>query len=58
LRRHPVSFLCNDLDVDRIIRCVDLATIRDGKRVEAAGIILVRQRPGSARSVLFVIIEL
>ena len=57
LRRHPVSFLRQDLMARRIVRCADLATIRDGKRVEVAGIILVRQRPGSARGVLFVTIE-
>jgi error-prone DNA polymerase len=57
LRRHPVSFLRQDLAVRRIVRCSDLLTIRDGKRVEVAGIILVRQRPGSARGVLFVTIE-
>jgi error-prone DNA polymerase len=57
LRRHPVSFLRQDLAVRHIVRCADLMTIRDGKRVEVAGIILVRQRPGSARGVLFVTIE-
>ena len=57
LRSHPVSFLRQDLATRRIVRCADLATIRDGKRLEVAGIILVRQRPGSARGVLFVTIE-
>jgi error-prone DNA polymerase len=57
LRRHPVSFLRQDLAAHRIVRCADLPTIRDGRRVEVAGIILVRQRPGSARGVLFVTIE-
>ncbi|HBK07114.1 MAG TPA: error-prone DNA polymerase, partial [Acetobacteraceae bacterium] len=57
LRRHPVSFLRPDLATRRIVRCADLETIRDGKRIEVAGIILVRQRPGSARGVLFVTIE-
>ena len=57
LRRHPVSFLRQDLAARRIVRCADLPTIRDGRHVEVAGIILVRQRPGSARGVLFVTIE-
>ncbi len=57
LRRHPVSFLRQDLSMRRIVCCADLATIRDGRRLEVAGIILVRQRPGSARGVLFVTIE-
>ena len=57
LRRHPVSFLRGDLETRRIVRCADLAAIRDGRRLEVAGLILVRQRPGSARGVLFVTIE-
>lgn len=57
LRRHPVSFLRQDLAARQIVCCADLAMTRDGKRVEVAGIILVRQRPGSARGVLFVTIE-
>jgi error-prone DNA polymerase len=57
LRRHPVSFLRADLDGRRIVRCADLTSLRDGRRLEVAGIILVRQRPGSARGVLFVTIE-
>jgi error-prone DNA polymerase len=57
LRHHPVSFLRRDLTERGIVRCGGLVTIRDGTRVEVAGIILVRQRPGSARGVLFVTIE-
>jgi error-prone DNA polymerase len=57
LHRHPVSFLRADLAAQRIVRCADLTTIRDGRRVTVAGIVLVRQRPGSARGVLFVTIE-
>ena len=57
LRRHPVSFLRQDLAARRIVRCADLMTIRDGKRLEVAGIVLVRQRPGSAQGVLFITIE-
>jgi error-prone DNA polymerase len=57
LRGHPMSFLRAELDTMRIVRCADLATIRDGRNVEVAGVILVRQRPGSAKGVLFVTIE-
>jgi error-prone DNA polymerase len=57
LRRHPVSFLRTDLDTQRIVRCADLATARSGQRLAVAGIVLVRQRPGSAAGVLFVTIE-
>ena len=57
LRGHPVSFLRERLDEMRIVRCADLAGIRDGRNIEVAGVILVRQRPGSARGVLFITIE-
>jgi len=57
LRGHPMSFLRGELDRMRIVRCADLATIRDGRNVEVAGVILVRQRPGSAKGVLFITIE-
>ena len=57
LRGHPLAFLRSQLNDMRIIRCADLASIRDGRNVEVAGVILVRQRPGSAKGVLFVTIE-
>jgi error-prone DNA polymerase len=57
LRDHPVSFLRATLTEQRITRCADLAQRRDGTRLSVAGIVLVRQRPGSARGVLFVTIE-
>ena len=57
LRAHPLSFLRAELDAMKIVRCADLSTIRDGRNVEVAGVILVRQRPGSAKGVLFVTIE-
>ncbi len=57
LRGHPLQFLRAELDAMRIVRCADLASIRDGRNIEVAGVILVRQRPGSAKGVLFVTIE-
>ena len=57
LRGHPVSFLREQLAGMKIVRCADLAMIRDGRNIEVAGVILVRQRPGSAKGVLFITIE-
>ena len=57
LRAHPLSFLRSQLQAMNIVRCADLRSIRDGRNVEVAGVILVRQRPGSAKGVLFVTIE-
>jgi len=57
LRAHPLTFLRGELTRRRIRPCGDLQHIKDGARVEVAGIILVRQRPGSAKGVLFITIE-
>jgi error-prone DNA polymerase len=57
LRRHPVAFLRGELARRRMITCADLARTRDGRRVIVPGIVLVRQRPGSARGVVFITIE-
>ncbi len=57
LRAHPVTFLRERLTERRIARCGDLIHMQDGARVEVAGLILVRQRPGSAKGVVFVTLE-
>jgi len=57
LRRHPVAFLRHDLSRRGMTACGDLARTRDGRRVKVAGIVLVRQRPGSASGVLFITVE-
>ena len=57
LRAHPLSFLRSQLHAMNIVPCADLRSFRDGRNVEVAGVILVRQRPGSAKGVLFVTIE-
>ena len=57
LRRHPVSFLRDELTRERILPCATLADLRDGARATVSGVILVRQRPGSAGGVLFITIE-
>lgn len=57
LRRHPMAFLREDLRRRRIVSCAEVMEARDGSRLETAGIVLVRQRPGSASGVVFVTIE-
>ena len=37
--------------------CEALKTMRDGQRVTVAGLVLVRQKPGSAKGVMFITIE-
>jgi error-prone DNA polymerase len=57
LRRHPVGFLRAELQRREMRSCAGLDQVRDGQRVTVAGIVLVRQRPGSAKGVLFITIE-
>jgi error-prone DNA polymerase len=57
LRRHPVTFLREDLTARRIVTCAQAMAARDGKWLTAAGIVLVRQKPGSAKGVMFITIE-
>jgi len=57
LRRHPLAFLRQELTERRIRSCADLQHVRDGQRVTVAGLVLVRQKPGSAKGVTFMTIE-
>jgi error-prone DNA polymerase len=57
LREHPVAFLRADLAARRIVSCAEASKSRDGCWLETAGIVLVRQMPGSANGVLFVTLE-
>jgi error-prone DNA polymerase len=57
LRGHPLAFLRARLHAMGLVRCADLPHIANGRNVEVAGVILVRQRPGSAQGVLFITIE-
>ncbi|WP_417465491.1 error-prone DNA polymerase [Kordiimonas sp.] len=57
LKAHPLSFLRTLFDEEGAIHCADLAKQKDGALVSAAGLVLVRQRPGSAKGVLFMTIE-
>ncbi|WP_064708123.1 error-prone DNA polymerase [Rhizobium bangladeshense] len=57
LKAHPVSFLREEFRKIGITRNVDLLTVPNGKRVTIAGLVLVRQRPGSAKGVIFMTLE-
>ena len=54
---HPVSLVRPLLAARGIRRAADLADVRDGTRVEAAGTVIVRQRPGTAKGFFFVTLE-
>jgi error-prone DNA polymerase len=57
LKAHPMSFLRARVAQARIASCADLRASRDGMRASVAGVVLVRQRPGSAQGVVFMTIE-
>ncbi|MGE0044293.1 MAG: error-prone DNA polymerase [Hyphomonadaceae bacterium] len=57
LKAHPTSFLRNALAARGVTRAEDLANVRDGVRVRVAGLVLVRQRPGTASGVIFMTLE-
>ena len=57
LRQHPVAFLRAELARTRHVTCAELLPMRDGTRMEVAGIVLVRQKPGSAKGVMFITLE-
>ncbi len=56
-RRTLVSFLRGELDRRGILRHELLPGIRNGERVTVAGLVLVRQRPGTAKGVIFMTLE-
>ncbi|MCR5857190.1 error-prone DNA polymerase [Mesorhizobium sp. J428] len=57
LKAHPVSLLRERLATAGIARSAALETAANGRRVSVAGLVLVRQRPGSAKGVIFMTIE-
>ena len=57
LRQHPVTFLRSELDQRGIMPCADLLATQDGRGVTVAGLVLVRQRPGTATGVIFITLE-
>ncbi len=57
LKAHPVSFVRDKLTKNNILATKELATAKDGSFVRVAGLVLVRQRPGTAGGVCFMTIE-
>ncbi|MCW5568432.1 MAG: error-prone DNA polymerase [Dokdonella sp.] len=57
LRRHPLALVRPSLDAHRVLRTRDALGLAHGRHVRCAGIVIVRQRPGTAKGVTFVTIE-
>src|SRR5271170_3634515 len=57
LKAHPTSFMRARLSARGILRSDGLRSVRTGERVTVAGLVLVRQRPGTAKGVIFMTLE-
>jgi error-prone DNA polymerase len=57
LKAHPMGFLREHYATQKFISADQLRNIRDGKRLSIAGLVLIRQRPGSAKGVVFITLE-
>ncbi|MBL8582338.1 MAG: error-prone DNA polymerase [Rhizobiaceae bacterium] len=57
LKAHPVSFLRARLDAAGVLPNRALCDVRSGRHISVAGLVLVRQRPGSAKGVIFMTLE-
>jgi error-prone DNA polymerase len=57
LKGHPMEFLRPMFSKERVIACKDVCHANDKRRVRCAGVVLVRQRPGSAKGVVFMTLE-
>jgi error-prone DNA polymerase len=57
LKGHPMEFLRPMFAEERVIACHDVCHDRDRRYVRCAGVVLVRQRPGSANGVVFMTLE-
>lgn len=57
LKGHPMEFLREMFSRERIVTCKEISHENERRRVRCAGVVLVRQRPGSASGVVFMTLE-
>jgi error-prone DNA polymerase len=57
LKAHPMGFLREHYAGRKFVTADQLKSIKDGKKLSIAGLVLIRQRPGSAKGVVFITIE-
>jgi error-prone DNA polymerase len=55
--RHPMALRRDELAMRGVLRASDLKTTRSGRRVRVAGMVITRQRPGTAKGFVFVTLE-
>jgi error-prone DNA polymerase len=57
LKAHPVSFVREKLGLLGVTPAKDMNGLRDGALIRVAGLVLVRQRPGTASGICFITLE-
>jgi error-prone DNA polymerase len=57
LKGHPMEFLRPRFAREGVLACDDVCHANDKRRIRCAGVVLVRQRPGSAKGVVFMTLE-
>jgi error-prone DNA polymerase len=57
LKGHPMEFLRSMFSREGVLACSDVSHAKDRQRARCAGVVLVRQRPGSAKGVVFMTLE-
>jgi error-prone DNA polymerase len=57
LRAHPMQLLRQKLIAAKTITCAEAISAKDGASLRTAGIVTVRQRPGTAKGTIFITIE-
>jgi error-prone DNA polymerase len=57
IKAHPVSFIRSELSQLKILSASQLESAKHGDQVKVAGLILVRQRPGTASGICFITLE-
>ena len=57
LKAHPISFVRQELQKQGCVTSEDLEDLRDGRHVRVAGLILLRQKPSTAKGIVFATME-
>jgi error-prone DNA polymerase len=55
--RHPMALRRDELAMRGVLRACDLRAARSGRRVRVAGMVITRQRPGTAKGFVFLTLE-
>ena len=55
--RHPMALRRDELMTRGVMRAVDLRSVRQGRQVRVAGMVITRQRPGTAKGFVFLTLE-